>query len=161
MKGLSLKPSRNLVAQSDSAAGGSNSTVPAASITGNGQPIEGGNASENPVDTSADSTKLPVLGNMPLGASENLSKTITATMPPVSRKTLKNAKLRELRSKIGLVAGALADFQSAGGVVVKKRLEYTTPSGNKFSAIKLLLIVENANLVAVQTEDGLEFEVMS
>lgn len=128
---------------------------------GNGQPIKAESASANLAGILGDSTKLSASENMPLGASESSSKTTTATMPPVLQKTSKSAKLRGLQSKIGLVAGALADFQSAGGLVVKKKLEYTTPSGSKFSAIKLLLIVENANLVAVQTEDGLEFEVVA
>lgn len=128
---------------------------------GNGQPTKTGSASGSKADSSEGSVKLPPSESMPLGASGNLSTTTTATMPKGSRKTLTSAKLQELRSKAGLVAGALADFQAAGGLVVKKKIDYSLPSGTKFSALKLYLIVDGADIVAVQTEDGLELDVVA
>lgn len=98
---------------------------------------------------------------MPLGVSENLQKTTTATTPKGSRKTSKSVDYRELRSKAGLVAGALADFQAAGGLVVRKKVAYTLPSGRTMNALKLFLIVDGADIVAVQTADGMEIDVVA
>jgi hypothetical protein len=112
-------------------------------------------------NTSGDLTKLPHSESMPPGASANSSKTTTATMPKGTQKTLTNAKLRELRSKAGIVAGALADFQTAGGIVAVKRERYSLADGMEFYAMKIGLIVIGANVVAVQTDDGLELDVVA
>ena len=99
---------------------------------------------------------------MPLGESPSSSpSTTTATTLRGSRKIWKNAALVELRSKAGLVAGALADFQAANGLVVVKETTYTSPSGRVCKALKLFLIVEDIDLVAVKTADGLDFDLVA
>ncbi len=57
------------------------------------------------------------------------------------------------------MAGALADFQAAGGLVAVKSIEYKTPSGRRFTATKLYLVAEGANLKVQKTVDGLDFSV--
>jgi hypothetical protein len=69
--------------------------------------------------------------------------------------------LDELRTKAGLVAGALADFQAAGGLVAVKNVEYTAPSGSKLTATRLYLVAEGLNLVAVNTADGIDFNLVA
>jgi hypothetical protein len=64
--------------------------------------------------------------------------------------------LEELCLKIGLVAGALADFQSAGGLALVKNIEYEPG----IFASKVLLVAEGLNIRAQKTEDGLDFEVL-
>ena len=56
------------------------------------------------------------------------------------------------------MAGALADFQAAGGLVAVKNIEYKTPSGT-FTATRLLLVADGANLKVRSTADGLDFQV--
>lgn len=127
----------------------------------NGQRTKTGNVSAKKADTLETLGKSADLESMPLGASESSSTITTATTRKGSQKTWKIAELQELKSKIGLVAGALADFQAAGGLVVTKKQTYTVPSGSTYTAIKLFLIVQDANIVAVQTEDGLEFDLVA
>lgn len=67
--------------------------------------------------------------------------------------------MEELGSKVGLVAGALADFQAAHGIVAVTNVPYTLASGRKFTAVKLFLIVEDMHLVAARTPDGLDFKI--
>jgi hypothetical protein len=105
-------------------------------------------------DTSDDLTKQSASGLMPLGASKSSRKNMTATILRVLRKTWSNAELEELRRKAGLVAGALADFQAAGGLVVTKNMEY---EGGKF--VKIFLVVDKINLVAQRTADGMDFDI--
>jgi hypothetical protein len=69
--------------------------------------------------------------------------------------------LDELRTKAGLVAGALADFQAAGGLVAVKNVEYTSPSGSKLTATRLYLVAEGLSLVAVSTTDGIDFNLVA
>lgn len=126
----------------------------------NGQPTNKGKEYEKKAGFSEDSTKYPQKASMPLGASESLSKTTTATMSKGLRKTSKNVELPVLKSKIGLVAGALADFQGAGGIVTHRAVKYQA-SGRTFTAIKLFLIVENNSLVVVKGGDGLEFDLVA
>jgi hypothetical protein len=59
------------------------------------------------------------------------------------------------------VAGALADFQAAGGLVAVKNVEYTTPSGSVFTATRLYLVAEGASLKVQQTADGLDFSLVA
>lgn len=49
------------------------------------------------------------------------------------------------------MAGALADFQAAGGIVVVKNV---SADGN--TAVKLYLVAEGINIVAEKTADGLD-----
>lgn len=67
----------------------------------------------------------------------------------------------ELRLKAGLVAGALADFQAAGGLVAVKNVEYTSPSGSKLTATRLILVAEGASLSLQMTADGLDFNLVA
>lgn len=127
----------------------------------NGQRTKTESASAKKADTSEISGKSARLESMPLGASKSLSTNTTATTQKGSQRTWKTAELQELKSKIGLVAGALADFQSAGGLVVTKKQTYTVPSGSTYTAIKLFLIVQDVNIETVQTEDGLEFNLVA
>jgi hypothetical protein len=121
----------------------------------NTQPTKTKNESGSKVDTSDASTKSGLVAATEKNASTNLSQTITATMPKGSKKTLTSAALAELRLKAGLVAGALADFQAAGGKVLTAQVQYPH-SGRMFDAIKLILFIEGENLVAEKTPDGLD-----
>jgi len=87
----------------------------------------------------------------------NLLQPTTATMPPVLQKTWTNAELEVLRSKVGLVAGAIADFQAAGGLVAVKNVEYDP---GKF-ACKVYLSASGINLKVVSTSDGLDFDLVA
>ncbi len=128
----------------------------------NGQPIKTGSASESQVDTSADLIKSRLVAVTEKPESENLStQGITATTPNALRKTLPTAESQALRSKLSLVAGALADFQLAGGTILRKEMTYTLPSGRVGRAIKLILAVKEADLVAVKTDDGIEFNLVA
>lgn len=106
-------------------------------------------------------TKLQKKAPLPLGASESLSNATTATIQNASPKIWSSAELVELRSKAGLVAGALADFQAAGGIVTHRNIEYILPSGIKYTAVKLLLIVRDAEITVGQTADGLDFDLVA
>lgn len=128
----------------------------------NGQPTKMASASAKKADTSEDLTKLPLSESMPLGASKSsLPATMPATTRIVAPKTWKSAELQELESKAGLVAGALADFQTAGGLIHTKPFELTYPSGSKFRGVKIMLFVNQANLVAEKTADGLVFRLVA
>lgn len=127
----------------------------------NGPPMKTEAEPAKPADTSGDSVKLQGSESMPLGASKSSPKPTNATTPKGSKKTLKNVALAGLRSKAGLVAGALADFQGAKGIIVREEIAYTAPSGRVCKAIKLILLVEDADLVAVVTKDGLEFDLVA
>jgi hypothetical protein len=59
------------------------------------------------------------------------------------------------------VAGALADFQAAGGLVAVKNIEYKSPGGSTFTATKLYLVAEGANLTVQATADGLDFNLVA
>jgi hypothetical protein len=91
---------------------------------------------------------------MLLGASVSSSNGTTATTLEGSRKTWTNAELQELRSKIGLVAGALADFRGAKGLVAVKEKEY-----NGQSFIRITLVAEELNIKKIVTADGIDFEI--
>ena len=108
------------------------------------------------VDTSDASTKSGLVAVTESAGSTNSSPATTATMPNGSKKTWTSAELAELRLKAGLVAGALADFQGAGGLVVVKNVEH-----NKgVFAVKLYLVADGASVKADKTADGLDFEVL-
>lgn len=122
----------------------------------NGQNTQTGKGSEPKVDTLGGSTKSKNSASMPLGASESSSPLpMTATTRKDLVKTWKSAALEELRSKAGLVAGALADFQTAGGLVVVKNIEFEP---GKF-APKIYLVAEGLNIRIEKTADGLDFDI--
>ena len=108
-----------------------------------------------------DSTKPPSRDSMPLGASKSLSSGITATTQTDSQKTLTSAKLEELRSRIGLVAGALADWQTAGGLVAIKNMTGTLASGRTVKACRVVLAVDGYQLSVKMTADGLDFDLVA
>jgi hypothetical protein len=118
---------------------------------------EAGSASS----TSGDLTKPPSKANMPLGESRSLSSGITATTQNDSQKTLTSAKLEELRSRIGLVAGALADWQTAGGLVAIKNMTGTLASGRTVKACRVVLAVDGYQLYVKMTPDGLDFDLVA
>jgi hypothetical protein len=127
----------------------------------NGQPTKTASASENPADISDVSAQSVNSETMPLGELKNSSVITTATTQIVTPKTWKSAELLELESKAGLVAGALADFQAAGGLIHTKPFELNYPSGSKFTGVKIMLFVNHVNLVAKKTADGLVFRLVA
>lgn len=112
-------------------------------------------------DTSEDSIKSKLVAGSENNESMSSSPNTSASTPKSSTKTWKNAELAELKLRAGLVAGALADFQGAKGVVTTKEIVYTAPSGRTCKAIKVILIVENADLVVEDTPDGLDFNLVA
>lgn len=128
-------------------------------IMENGQNTEKEKELESLVDTSDDSTKLSPPENTDERASEtSLQSATDASSPSASSKIWKSAELEVLRSKAGLVAGALSDFQSANGLVAVETFEYEA-SGRRFSATKIFLVAENLNVSVKQTTDGLDFDI--
>src|SRR3990172_6315688 len=89
------------------------------------------------------------------GAFMNSSAATPATTLNASTKTWTSAALAELKLKAGLVAGALAEFQAAGGIVAEKNIEHES---GKFS-VKLYLVAEGLNIKVEKTPDGLDFLV--
>jgi len=128
---------------------------------GSGQPTKTDKELELKVVTSDDSTSSPASVPTDRRESKSSQKPTDATTLTVSRRTWKSADLEVLQSKAGLVAGALADFQTAKGKVVRKETTYTAPSGRVCKAIKLYLIVEDLDLVAVKTPDGTDFNLVA
>ena len=116
---------------------------------------------ESASSTLDGSTKPPSKDSMPLGASKSLSSGITATTQNDSQKTLTSAKLEELRSRIGLVAGALADWQTAGGLVAIKNMTGTLASGRTVKACRVVLAVDGYQLSVKMTPDGLDFDLVA
>lgn len=129
----------------------------------NGQRTKTVRGSGSKAATLGGSTSWQPSANTEKGASKSLRKfmSTTATMSKGFRKIWKSAELAELQSKAGIVAGALADFTTAKGTVVRQEMTYTAPSGRVCKAIKLILLVEDMNLVAEKTEDGLDFNLVA
>jgi hypothetical protein len=125
----------------------------------NTRPTKTKSESGSPVGTSGDSTKSRQKGNTARAGSRNSHETTNATTLRDSVKTWTSAELEELVSKASLVAGALADFQAAGGLVAVKNIEYKSPSGSTFTATKLYLVAEGVNLKVYKTADGLDFDI--
>lgn len=98
---------------------------------------------------------------MPLGESMSLSSGTTATTLNDSPVTLQSVKLEELRSRIGLVAGALSDWQTAGGLVAIKNMTATLASGRVVKAAKIILVADGAELSVKMTNDGLDFDLVA
>jgi len=139
---------------------GLNSIVRKVSIMENTQHTKKEKEPESKVDTLEGLTKSKLVAVTETKESKNLSQTMTATMQNASRKTWNNAELEALKSKAGLVAGALADFQAAGGLVAVKSVNYKS-NNTELTATKIILVVEGHNLVAVDTEDGLDFDLVA
>lgn len=118
----------------------------------NTQPTKTGKGKGYRAGMSDGSTKPQA--SMPLGASVNLSSITTATILNALQKTWTSAALEELRSKIGLVAGALADFKQAGGLVAVKQIDV---DGRSF--VKILLVAEGLDIKKLATADGMDFEI--
>lgn len=127
----------------------------------NTQPTKTENESGSKADTSGDSTKSKLVAATANGESTSSQPSTTATTPNGSTKTWTSAGLAELQSKAGLVAGALRDFQDAKGIVVTTNVPYTLASGRRLVAVKIFLIVEDMNLVADKTADGLDFNIVA
>jgi hypothetical protein len=127
----------------------------------NTQHIKTEKESASKVDTSDDLIKSQSKADMPLGELKPLSKSTIATTQNASQKTLTSADLQELQSRIGLVAGALADFQTAGGLVVLKNEEATLPSGSPIYGMKIYLMVRGAKITKTQTADGLDLSLVA
>jgi hypothetical protein len=139
---------------------GSNSIVKKESTMGNIRHIKTGSGSGSPEDTSDASTRLRLVADSENSESSNSSVVTNADTPSDSIRIWTSAELAELRSRIGLVAGALFDFQTAGGLVAEKTISYKSPSGRVFTATKLILVAEDLNLSVKKTPDGLDFELL-
>jgi hypothetical protein len=129
-------------------------------IMENTQSMKTKTGSESKVDTSDDSIKSRLVADSESKESTSSSPSTNASTPKGSIKTWKSAELAELKLRAGLVAGALSDFQGAKGVVTTKEVTYTAPSGRTCKAIKVILIVPDADLVAEDTPDGLDFNLV-
>jgi hypothetical protein len=132
-------------------------TVRKVCIMENTQPTKTKSASVSPADTSDASIKSEVVAVTESDASKISSPATTATMSNGSKKTLTNAELVELRSKAGLVAGALRDFQDAKGLVAVKEVEHTPG----VYAVKIYLVVDGASILKDKTADGLDFNIVA
>lgn len=126
---------------------------------GNGLNTGMENALEPPEDTSGASGKSQAPNTAKRGSKNLSTSTTTAAIQKDSPPTSPKTELTVLKSKIGLVAGALADFQSAGGTVVRQEFTYNLPSGS-YKAFKFLVAVKEFDLVAVQTDDGIDLTVV-
>lgn len=111
--------------------------------------------------TLAGLEKSQTKASMPLGESMSLSSGTTATTLNDSPVTLQSVKLEELRSRIGLVAGALSDWQTAGGLVAIKNMTATLASGRVVKAAKIILVADGAELSVKMTNDGLDFDLVA
>lgn len=140
---------------------GLNLTVRKVFIMGNMPNTETKSGPGSPVDLSDGSIRSGQVEVSEKSASGNSLPTTNAGTPSGSKKTWTNAELDELRRKAGLVAGALADFQAAGGLVAVKNIEYTSPSGSKLTATRLILVAEGASLKVSMTADGLDFDLVA
>ena len=89
--------------------------------------------------------------------SPSLSKPTTATMLNASQKIWTNAALEVLRSKAGLVAGALADWQAAGGLVVVKNVKIS----ETMSYPKIYLVADGLSIYIRHSVDGVEFDLVA
>lgn len=112
----------------------------------------------SPGDLLDASTRSVQLATSDESGSRSSSPATNVGTPSGSEKTWTSAELDNLRLKIGLVAGALADFQAAGGLVAVKNIGYEAPSGSR-TATRLYLVAAGLNLVAVSTPDGIDFQV--
>ena len=126
----------------------------------NTQPTTMADASESQADTLDASTKLELVADTEKSESENLSQTTNVDMPSGSIKTWTNAELEKLKSKAGLVAGALSEFQDANGLVAVTEIEYKMPSGRVFTATKIILVADGLNMKVERTSDGLDFDAI-
>lgn len=117
----------------------------------NGQDMKAKSESESPEAISDASTESKPVEPTESKESTSSSPTTTADTPKGSTKTWKSAELVALKSKAGLVAAALADFQAAGGIVVAKNVQV-----DGLTSVKIYLVAEGVNLVAEKTPDGLD-----
>lgn len=122
---------------------------------GNMQPTKTGNESGKQADTSDGLTKSPPRDNMGSAASKSLRSRTTATTQRATKKTWTSAELAELKRKAGLVAGAIADFQAACGLVAVKNVEYEK---GKF-AVRIFLVAEGMSVKKVHTPDGFDISI--
>lgn len=101
--------------------------------------------------------KSPRLENMVDSVSKSLPKSTTATMSTALQRTWTSAELEELQRKAGLVAGALADLQTAGCLVAVRRIEYAPNT----HAVKLYFAASGIDFDVIQTSDGLDFSLVA
>jgi hypothetical protein len=121
----------------------------------NTQPTKTKSESGFKVDTSDGSTKSKLVAVTEPAVSKTSSPATTATMSNASKKTWTSAELVELRSKAGLVAGALADFQAAGGIVAVSNVAYMPG----LTAPKIYLVADGLSIQLERTPDGLDFDI--
>lgn len=122
----------------------------------NTQPTKTKSESESQAVTSDASIKSRLVADTESKESTSLSPSTPADTPNDSTKTWTSAELAELKLKAGLVAGALAEFQGAKGIVVAKEVEHQK---GVFS-LKIYLVAEGVSLRKKDTADGLDFEVL-
>lgn len=127
----------------------------------NTQPMKTENGKESKVVILDALIQSDIVAVTEKSESTNLPPNTTATTLKDSTKIWTSAELAELESRVGLLAGALADFQTAGGIVAVKNIEYKTLSGSVFLATKLYLVVEGVSLRVKKTTDGLDFNLVA
>lgn len=106
-------------------------------------------------DTSGALTPLPnreILDSDESGSSQGITN---ADSLNASNEIWLNADLEILQRKAGLLAGALRDFQTAGGIVVLQQVEYLP---GRFG-LDLLILASGTSIKTVQTDDGLDIIV--
>lgn len=89
--------------------------------------------------------------------SKNSSYVMSATTPKDSQRTWTNAELEKLQSKIGLLGAVLSDLIDAGMLVAAKIVPFES-AGTQLEALKIVLVAQGLNLVAVETPDGIDFQ---
>jgi len=121
-----------------------------------------GSASASKADISDGSTSLKPKANTGKRVSKTSSTSgMTATTQNASPKTLTSAELQRLRSKIGLVVGSLADWQTAGGLVAVMDEVVNLPSGRVIHAVRIYLVADGAQLSRSKSVDGVEIDLVA
>jgi hypothetical protein len=110
---------------------------------------------EKRADTSDVLTKSKLVAVSEQKELQNLSSNIAATTLNALPRIWQSAELEVLRRKAGLVAGALSDFQAAGGLVAVNEIEYLPG----IFAVKLLIMASGSSIKCKKTTDGLDFDV--
>jgi hypothetical protein len=107
---------------------------------------------------TSDVSTLPLgLESMVKGVSKSSLSPMTATIQNALRKTWTSAELEVLRSKAGLVAGALADFQAAGGLVVVRKVIVN----EHIQFPKIILVAGGISININETIDGIGFDLVA
>lgn len=124
-------------------------------------PGEPGN-SPTTVKVTSEHFKPPSSQGMNAGSHpSSLATTRIAGTATPSTKTSKLSDLDTLRLLLSLLAGYLAKIQmTKRGRVFCEELTMKQPNGKKYKVLKILIGVDNAGAVIVETSSELEFDVV-